>query len=57
VDIEPNHRVHQSNSGHLHQVVARLATPVESAGDVIGQRQASLDDPVALTLELRRRLG
>ena len=45
------------DAGHLHQVVAGLTAPVEPAGDVVGQRQAPLDDPVALTLELRRLLG
>jgi len=30
-----------AHTGDLHQVVARLASPVEPAGDVVGQLQAS----------------
>ena len=42
------------DAGHLHQIVAGFAAPVEPAGDVVGQRQAPLDDAVTLALELRR---
>ena len=37
------------------EVIARLAAPVEPAGDVVSQRQASLHDAVTLALELRGR--
>ena len=57
VDVEPDDRVHQADPGDLDQIVAGLAAAVEAAGDVIGQRQASLDDAVALALELRGALG
>ena len=48
VDVEPDHGVDQTHPGDLDQVVARLAAAVEAAGDVVGQRQAALDDAVAL---------
>jgi len=51
VDVEPDHRVHQTHPGNLDQVVAGLAAAVETTGDVIGQRQAALHDAVALPLE------
>jgi hypothetical protein len=57
VDIEPDHRVDQSHAGHLHQIIAGFAASVEPAGDVVGQRQASLHDPVTLALKLRRGVG
>jgi hypothetical protein len=37
----------------LHEVVTWFATALESAGDMIGQRQAALDDLVPMTLEIR----
>ena len=51
--VEADHR-RMTDPRHLNQVVAGLTAPVEPAGDVIGQRQASLDDPVPMPLELRR---
>ena len=41
----------------LDEVVAGFTTPVEPAGDVVGQREAALDDPVPLALERRRIFG
>ena len=53
-DVEPGHRVDQADAGYLHQIVARFAAAFETAGDVVGQRQAALDDLVSVTLEVRR---
>jgi hypothetical protein len=52
-DVEPDHGIDQTDAGYLDEVVARLATTIESTGDVVGQRQAPLDNPVTLALELR----
>ena len=57
VDIEPDHRIHQAHPRDLDQVVAGFSTPVEAAGDVVGQREAALDDPVPLPLKRRRIFG
>ncbi len=53
-DVEAGDRVHQTDASHLHEVVAWFAAALESAGDVIGQRKAALDDLVSMTLEIRR---
>ncbi len=52
VDVETDHRIDQTHPRDLDQVVARLAAPVETPGDVIGQRQAALDDAVPLPLKI-----
>ena len=57
VDVEPDHGIDQAHPSDLHQVVARFAATVESAGDVIGQRQASLDDAVPLPLNFAESSG
>jgi len=56
VDVEPDHGIDQTDPGDLNEVVARLAASVETARDVVGQRQASLDDAVTLAAELCRVL-
>ncbi len=56
-DVEPDHRIHQAHARDLDQVVAGFPAPVETAGDVVGQRQAALDDAVALPLKGRRIFG
>lgn len=50
VDVEAHHRVDQPDAGHLDEVVARFAAALEAARDVVGQRQAALDDLVPLAL-------
>ena len=52
-DVEADDGVDQADAGDLNQVVARFAATLETAGDVIGQRQAARDDLVPVTLELR----
>ena len=54
LDVEPDHRVDQTDARHLNQVVSWFAPALEPAGDVIGQRQATLDDLVPLTLKFHR---
>ena len=57
VDVEPDHGVHQADAGDLHEVVARLTAAVEATRDVVGQRQAALDDAVTLTLNFAEPSG
>jgi len=51
-----HHGIDQTAAGDLNEVVARLAAAVETARNVVGKRQASLDDAVPLTAELCRVL-
>jgi len=51
---EPGGEIWPAIAPWLDEVVAGLATAVEATGDVVGQRQAPLNDLVSMTLELRR---
>jgi hypothetical protein len=53
VHIEPVHRVNQAEARYLDQIIERLATVGEAAGDVISQGQAPLYQGVALSEILR----
>ena len=53
LDVEADYRVDQSDPGDLNQVITWFAPALEPPGDVIGQRQAPLDDLVPLALEFR----
>lgn len=57
LDVEAHHRIDQPDPGDLDEVVARFAAALESPGDVVGQRQAPLDNLVAVALQLRRVRG
>src|SRR5215217_2726021 len=47
VYVETVHRLNQSDGGHLDQVVQRLSTARELAGQELGQGKLFLDDPLA----------
>ena len=54
VDVEPVDGVEQTNSRHLDQVLERLTAVSEPPSDVVGQRQAALNDRISVPLTLDR---
>ena len=54
VDVEAVDRIDQAQPGGLNKIVERFTPASVSAGDVVGNRQEALDNPLALALTSER---